>query len=631
MLQRFRFATFCSIIIALASLLVIAQGANADAPAHRPPNIVLIVADDLGINDLGCYGRTDQSTPRLDRLAREGVRFTNAYAAQSVCSPTRAALMTGKTPARLHLTTFLTGRPDARSQLLLHPNIDMQLPLAEVTIAESLRGAGYATACIGKWHLGGAGFLPTDQGFDTYFPGTMNTKPSASEGGKGEYELTSVAERFVEANRERPFFLYLPHNSPHIPLAARPDLIEKHQSAFNPVYAACIESLDDTVGRLLDKLESLALTESTLVIFTSDNGGLHVREAPFSPATHNTPYRAGKGFCYEGGILVPLIVRWPGHASAGREIATPVISTDWTPTLLEAASLKPTTSLDGVSLVGLIEGREPLAPRTLYWHQPHYMNQGSRPSGAIRDGDWKLIEHYEDGRCELFNLAADPSEASDEAARQPARVAELRGKLEKWRRDVGAQRNTVNPSFDQALWRKLYQDVDVSRLTLEPTAAAMSDKLGQWREILNEVVAKSSSQGTAASGGAVLLEARDAKPHGAKLHYEPEPHKDTLGYWVNPDDWAEWTFTPPRPGVYEVELLVGCGAGSGGSEIEVRVGDQAVKMKVEETGHFQRFVPRRIGSLRISRPGEQTLSVHALAKPGAAVMDLRRVALIATE
>jgi hypothetical protein len=159
----------------------------------------------------------------------------------------------------------------------------------------------------------------------------------------------------------------------------------------------------------------------------------------------------------------------------------------------------------------------------------------------------------------------------------------------------------------------------------------MSDKLGQWREILNEVVAKSSSQGTAASGGAVLLEARDAKPHGAKLHYEPEPHKDTLGYWVNPDDWAEWTFTPPRPGVYEVELLVGCGAGSGGSEIEVRVGDQAVKMKVEETGHFQRFVPRRIGSLRISRPGEQTLSVHALAKPGAAVMDLRRVALIATE
>ncbi len=318
--------------------------AAANEPADQPtrgPNIVFILADDLGIHDLACYGRKDQPTPNLDKLARQGTRFTAAYAAQSVCSPTRAAILTGKTPARLHLTTFLPGRPDAPSQLLLHPKIEPQLPLAEKTLAARLKAAGYTSACIGKWHLGGKGFLPRDHGFDLYYPGRAKTEPSATEGGKGEYELTAQAEKFIADNKDHPFFLYLAHNNPHVPLVARPELIAKHKDAFNPVYAAMIETLDDAVGRLLAKLDALGLRENTLVVFTSDNGGLHVLELLLTPATFNRPFRAGKGFCYEGGLRVPLIVRWPGKVKENYVEATPVISTDWTPTLLELTGQVP--------------------------------------------------------------------------------------------------------------------------------------------------------------------------------------------------------------------------------------------------------------------------------------------------
>ena len=404
-------------------------------------------------------------------------------------------------------TSYLSWRmtSDAPAQLLLHPKIAQQLPLTERTIAALLKAAGYKAACIGKWHLGGQGFLPTDHGFDLYYPGRAQTEPSAAEGGKGEYELTRRAEAFMEEHKDRPFFLYLAHDNPHVPLAARLELIAKHKNAFNPVYAAMIETLDDCVGRLLAKLDALGLAENTLVVFTSDNGGLHVLELPFTPATYNRPYRAGKGFCYDGGLRVPLIVRWPGKVRGNRVVDAPVISTDWTPTLLAVAGLAPIEGLDGVNLAKLLTGEEAIAARPLFWHQPHYTNQGGRPAGAIRDGAWKLIEHYEDGRCELFNLAEDLGETTDLGAKEPGRVAVLRGQLEKWRRAVGAQENAANPAFNGKLNKQLYQDVDASRLVAREKASALAMEWSGWRTLMDEVLPKKSR--SVPGSGSVLLHA----------------------------------------------------------------------------------------------------------------------------
>jgi arylsulfatase A-like enzyme len=467
----------------LAGLLLPTAG-RADEPKARP-NVVFILADDLGINDLSCYGRKDQPTPNLDRLEKQGARFTDAYA-QPVCSPSRAAILTGKAPARLHLTTFLPGRADAPSQKLLHPKINQQLPLDEKTVAQYLKDAGYATACIGKWHLGGAGFGPDKHGFDFVHAGKANTTPSDTEGGKGEYDLTDAALRFIGDNKGRPFFLYLAHNNPHIPLAARPELVAKHKGAFNPTYAAMVETLDDSVGRVLAKLDELGLAERTLVVFTSDNGGLHVPEGANTPATYNAPYRAGKGFVYEGGLRVPLIVRWPGQVTS-RLVHTPTSNSDWAPTLLEACGVKAAGPFDGVSLVRLLRGAD-LPERPLFWHFPHYTNQGGRPAGAVRVGDWKLVEQYEDGRVELYDLSRDPGEKCDRAAKEPAKVEELKAKLAAWRKEVGAQEMRPNPDFDAALHRKLYIDTDVSTLEAAATAAEMRPKLEAWRQGMNDAL-----------------------------------------------------------------------------------------------------------------------------------------------
>jgi len=618
-----RSMVWCLLICLFA--ICIPSSAHASQGAARKPNIVFIMADDLGVHDLGCYGRKDQPTPNLDRLAKQGMRFTSAYAAASICSPTRAAIMSGFAPARLKLTTFLPGRPDAVSQLLLHPAINQQLPANVRTVAELLRMLGYRTGCVGKWHLGGKGALPTDRGFDFFHAGKALTEPSQIEGGKGEYDLTEKAEKFIEDNKTKPFFLYLCHNNPHVVLNAKQGLVEKHKSAFNPTYAAMIETLDDCVGRVVAKIDALGLGADTIIIFTSDNGGLHVLESPRTPATYNRPFRAGKGFLYEGGVRIPLIVRWTGRIKGDSTTDVPVISTDWTPTFLALAGGKATATYDGVNIADLLlHGRAPPS-RALYWHQPHYTNQGGRPAGAVRDGSWKLIEHYESGACELYDLANDLGEASDLAAKFPARVAELRGKLEKWRRDVGAQENTANPKFNAKLHRALYIDFDSSRLKLEATASKMAPTLEPWRAVMGQVVnAKKTSQPGA---GAVLLHARDAKVHGTKLRYENPPQKDTLGFWVEKTDWAEWSFDVPNAGKFDVEVLQACGKGSGGSEIEIAIKDQRLTMKVDETGHFQRFVPRTIGTMTFASPGRQTLTVRALTKPGVAVMDLRRIVL----
>ncbi len=591
------------------------------------PNIVLILADDLGIKDLACYGREEHRTPNLDRLSSQGMQFTCAYTAQPICSPSRAALMTGKCPARLNLTNFLPGRADAPSQRLLQPRIEGQLPLEEVTIAELLKGVGYATGLFGKWHLGGRGFEPQEQGFGLAQSPPANKEPSPETGGKGEFAITAAAEKFMEENQNRPFFCYVPHHNPHIPLVAMPELIEKHRDAFNPAYAAMIETLDDSVGRLMAKVESLGLSDRTIFLFTSDNGGLHVLESPGTPATTNRPYRAGKGYLYEGGLRVPLIVRWPSVVVAGSTCNTPMVLTDLVPTLLEAAGIDPVEAvgpLDGVSILALLQGGT-LPARTLYWHFPNYTNQGGRPAGALREGDWKLVEHFEDDRIELFNLAQDINETIDLSSSESVRADDLHRKLAVWRLSVGARMLTDNPNFDSTLHRRLYEEQDSSRLIAEATAAATEPKWKKWREAMGAAVAGRRPLVTPATGD-IRLHAETARVHGQSLRYEPQPNKNVLGYWKDASDWVDWEFELTEPGPYEIEIQQGCGKGSGGSEVVVQIDDQTLKFTVQETGHFQQMITRIIGQVNLTA-GKHALAVKPQTKPGVAVMDLRRVVL----
>jgi arylsulfatase A-like enzyme len=458
---------FLLTLAAVAALAGPAAGADA-----TPPNIVLIVLDDFGWADLGCYGSTYHETPNLDALARRGLRFTHGYAACPVCSPSRAAMMTGKYPARLHLTDWLPGRADRPTQKLLRPRILQQLPLEEITLAEALKPAGYTSASIGKWHLGGPPFWPEHQGFDRNVGGTATGSPpggyfrfqtpNLKARNESEYltdRLTEEAIGFIEANRDRPFFLYLPHYAVHIPLQARSDLLARYQSKssagseqHNAIYAAMIQSVDEGVGRILRRLDDLGIAGRTIVLFTSDNGGLSVKEGPNTPSTSNSPLRAGKGYLYEGGIRVPIIVQWPGVTRPGSVCDVPVSGQDLYPTILQMAGVAPATDqvIDGESLVPLLKGTGSLRRDALFWHYPHYSNQGGKPGAAIRQENLKLIEWYEDGRVELYDLAADPGEHRDLAGERPADAARLRDRLARWRESVVAQMPTPNPDYREA-------------------------------------------------------------------------------------------------------------------------------------------------------------------------------------
>jgi arylsulfatase A-like enzyme len=605
----------------LLLLIALTIALNAQAAPDRP-NIVLILADDLGINDLGVYGRADHSTPHLDKLAKEGKRFTCAYSAAAICSPSRAALLTGQSPARLQITNFLPGRKDWPGHRMIQPALPAGLASDRPIIAERLKDAGYATACVGKWHLGAPPLDAASRGFEFVFAGKSNTTPTAQEGGKGEFAQAGKAIEFIEANAKKPFFLYLAFDNPHVPLAAQPQRVASKARSYNPLYAAMVETLDDAVGRVLEKIESLRLSEKTIVIFCSDNGGLHVPETPNTPATHNTPCRAGKGFLYEGGIRSPLIVRWPGKINPGT-LSTPVMLGDLTPTLLEYAGAAQIIPSDYTSITQLLTGSGSLAARPLYWHMPNYTNQGGRPSGAIREEDWKLVEQFEDGRLELYNLKDDPSEQTDVASSEPSRVAAMRGKLESWRRDVGASMPRANPAFEPALWEVCYKNTDVSIIKPLGSASESAEPLLQWRKAMNGI--HTTPNQPAPHAGLIQLEPKDAFLHAGKLRYEPQPNKDTLGYWVDPYDWAEWECEVVQPGRYAIEILQGCS--KGGSIVEVQVGRTSTQFTVEDTGHFQRFVPRRIGLVDIPA-GKTTVSVKPIEKHGGAIMDLRRLSLV---
>jgi arylsulfatase A-like enzyme len=455
-----------------------------------PPNIVFFLADDLGQRDLGTYGSTYHETPNLDRLAKDGAKFTDAYAACPVCSPTRASILSGQWPQRTGITDYI-GAPmtpqdwKRNTKLLPAPYTD-RLALDTPTLAKAMKAAGYATFFAGKWHLGPEGWWPENQGFDVNMGGNDRGgpyggkkyfspygNPRLTDGPDGEHlpdRLATETTKFIEANKDRPFFAYYSFYDVHTPLMAREDLRKKYMEKRarlglkekwgregerdvrlvqeHAVYAAMVEAMDLAVGKVLAKLDELGLRENTLVIFSSDNGGLSTSEGW---PTSNLPLRGGKGWIYEGGIREPLLVRWPGVVKAGTVIHTPVSSPDFFPTLLEAAAAKPKPGqvLDGVSLVPVLKGGS-TPERALFWHYPHYGNQGGAPCAAVRRGDWKLIEWAEGNRVELFNLARDIGEKNDLADKEPQRVTSLRAELAAWQKNVGAKFPIPNPSFNPA-------------------------------------------------------------------------------------------------------------------------------------------------------------------------------------
>jgi uncharacterized sulfatase len=433
--------------------------------ADAKPNFVFILIDDLGWSDMGCYGNTFHETPNIDRLASQGMRFTDAYAACPVCSPTRASILSGQYPARVGITDFIPGHWRPYAPLRVPRNRTQYLPLEITTVAEALEPAGYACGAFGKWHLGGREYFPDHQGFRDMVvtDGAHFGSGSVPDQGftKDDYlaeELTELAENFLEQHRDAPFLLYLSHYAVHIPLQAREELIKKYEAkpkpdhgVNHPIYAAMVEHVDQSVGRVLDKLDARGLSENTVVVFFSDNGGLRQRfDGKDDIVTTNAPLRDEKGSLYEGGIREPLIVRWPGRIEAASTCGAPVTSVDFYPTFLDLAHTPPPSEqvLDGVSIAPLLRGRDTLQRDAIYWHYPHYHH--STPAGAIREGDWKLLEFFEDGHLELYNLREDIGETNNLAANKPEKARQLQARLAAWRKSVDAAMPVPNPDHDPA-------------------------------------------------------------------------------------------------------------------------------------------------------------------------------------
>ena len=463
--------------------------------ASERTNVVFFLVDDLGWTDLGCFGSSFYDTPHVDGLARSGMKFTNAYAACPVCSPTRASILTGKYPSRTGITDYINAgggnQPGKwrRNTKLLPAAYKDRMAHKEVTLAEALKEAGYATFFAGKWHLGPEGFWPESQGFDVnrggitrggpyggkkYFSPYGN--PRLKDGPPGEHlpaRLANETVKFIETNREKPFLAYLSFYSVHTPLIARKDLRQKYLAKrkkldaaavagefskrehrrrvrtlqAHAVYAGMLEAMDQAVGTVLSGLQRLGLEKNTAVFFMSDNGGLSTSEGH---PTSNLPLRGGKGWMYEGGIREPRSVRWPGVTAAGSVCKQVVTSTDFYPTILEITGLKarPAQHRDGVSFVSLLKGKT-RKRGPLLWHYPHYGNQGGAPAGAVREGRWKLIEWYEDKRVELFDLESDIGENRNLAKGQPERVRAMRATLHRLLKETGAVMPARNEGFDK--------------------------------------------------------------------------------------------------------------------------------------------------------------------------------------
>lgn len=469
-------------------LVILCSFSVGTAQILQKPNIIVFLVDDLGYSDVSCYGSDYYETPHIDQLAESGMRFTNAYASSALCSPTRASLLTGKNPGRLHITHAIPIKgykriDEGKGTPLKDADYVMNLPLEEVTIAEALKSGGYATASIGKWHVcDDSAYYPEYQGFDINIGGNhhghtgehfypyhgrwrmaeghpwveWNTLP---DGEQGEYltdRLTAEAIEFIESNNDKPFFLYLSHYAVHTPIQAKKDIQSRYEQKapdtlkghVKPAYAAMIESVDASMGAIMEKLESSRLAENTIIIFTSDNGG-------YGKQTSNYPFRGNKGNFYEGGIRVPLIIHWPGVTDRKLISETPVITTDLYPSLLDMVglSLMPDQHQDGVSLVPILKQEGVLQRDALYWHFPNYVGTGhpnpSAPLSVIRYHDWKLIESLEDGALELYNLKADQEESHNLAQSNIKLAKSLQQMLKRWRSETGVQLPAINPAYQK--------------------------------------------------------------------------------------------------------------------------------------------------------------------------------------
>lgn len=482
--------TLRSLTILLVIIVPLFDPTNAQGRSgEKRPNVLFILADDLGWRDLSNEGSTFYETPNIDRIAADGMKFTRGYAACQVCSPSRASIMTGKYPARLDITDWIGAAAGAdwkRNTKLLPATYRHELPAADITLAEAFREAGYRTFFAGKWHLGGEDSLPTDHGFEINIGGNHRgsppggffspwSNPQMQNGPVGEYlplRLGRETADFIESHRDEPFFAYLSFYAVHGPVQTTQQLWKKYRdkavsngtapnSRFridrtlpvrqvqdHPLYGGLVEAMDDAVGIVLSRLDELGLTDNTIIVFTSDNGGVSAGDGK---ATANLPLRGGKGRQWEGGIREPYYIAWPKKISAGSTSDVPVTGTDFYPTLLELTGqpLRRDQHVDGVSLVPLLDGGT-IEDRKLYWHYPHYGNQGGEPSSIVMDGDWKLIHYYEDGRDELYNIAHDISEKSNVASDHPQVAERLQADLKSWLQSVAARMPTSNPSFDQA-------------------------------------------------------------------------------------------------------------------------------------------------------------------------------------
>ncbi|NOT75781.1 MAG: sulfatase [Cyclobacteriaceae bacterium] len=525
----------CLVVVLMMTLTAMAQ--------VKKPNVVVFLIDDLGWSDVGCFESTLYETPNIDKLAKEGVKFTNAYAACHVCSPSRAAILSGKYPARMNLTDWLPGRNDFAYQKLKNVEVVQQMPYEETTLAEALKEKGYSTAIVGKWHLGENPSDPTKHGFDTHIPADWSKgwpityyapfKLPNYDGKEGEYltdKLTDDALKYMESVRDKPFFLYFSHFTVHDPIEGRKDLVEKYRKKLaakskskitpyilegnpdsdpltiqervsllkdpaykgysqlprgtvkikqrqdNTNFASMVETMDESMGRVMKKLKELGIAENTIIIFLSDNGGMSAANfgRPSKKvdstqldkfySTSNLPLRGAKGWMYEGGLRVPMIVKWAGIKKPGSVSKVPVIHTDIYPSILEMAGLSqlPSQHVDGKSFVPALKGEKTINRDAIFWHFPHYSNHGMQsPGGAVRYKNYKLLEYYENNTVQLFDLDKDLGELHDIAKEEPLIVNELRDMLQKWRESVSAKMMQPNPEYvaDKEPWKGFKYDI----------------------------------------------------------------------------------------------------------------------------------------------------------------------------